>query len=309
MSSALLDNVDRQTRLAGHNRVAMLLFTLGDAQLFAINVFKVLEVLRRTPLERLPSAHALLAGSCDYRGQTIPVIDLAAALGYAPLIDEPSAHLLVTEFSRSTQGFLVAGLQHMVHCDGDSLAAPSSALGFGARINAVTRVKGALIAVVDVEHVLASIDASQQELSTHMQRNISAHPLMPRRVMVVDDSQLARRRLVNLLKQMNIDCVVAQDGREALDRLHELAALPAGEGVNLVIADIEMPRLDGYALTRAIRETPILRRLKVLLHSSLSRGFNEEMMKELNADRFIAKFQPDLLAQAVIDLLPAPATD
>jgi two-component system chemotaxis response regulator CheV len=65
MAVALLENVERQTRLAGHNRVAMLLFRLGDAQLFGINVFKVREVLRRTPLERMPGAHALIAGSCD----------------------------------------------------------------------------------------------------------------------------------------------------------------------------------------------------------------------------------------------------
>ena len=304
MAGALLENVERQTRLAGHNRVAMLLFRLGDAQLFGINVFKVREVLRRPPLERMPGAHALIAGSCDYRGQTIPVIDLAAALGYPALLDEPSAHLMVTEFSRSVQGFLVSDLQHMVHCEGASLVAPSTALGFGSRVNAVTRINGALVAVVDVEHVLASIDGTPHELSAQMQRAAGAHALRPRRVLVADDSLIARRRLVSLFKQMNIECVVAQDGREALERLHELATLPPEEGVNLVVSDIEMPQLDGYALTRAIRETPTLRRLKVVLHSSLSGLFNEAMVREVNADRFVAKFQPDVLAQAVIELLP-----
>ncbi|PWK83103.1 chemotaxis protein [Fulvimonas soli] len=306
-SAALLDNVERQTRLAGHNRVAMLLFRLGDAQLFGINVFKVREVMRRPPLERMPGAHALVAGSCDYRGQTIPVIDLAAAVGYPPLRDEPGAHLMVTEFSRSVQGFLVADLQRMVHCDGDSLSAPSAALGFGPRVNAVTRVDGALVAVIDVEHVLASIDAAPRELSAQMQRSASAHPLHPRRVLVADDSLIARRQLVNLFKQMNIECVVAQDGREALDRLNALADAPEDERVNLVVSDIEMPQLDGYALTRAIRETPALRRLKVVLHSSLSGVFNEAIVREVGADRFVAKFQPDVLAQAVIELLPVPS--
>ena len=85
MAGTLLEKVEQHTRLAGHNRVAMLLFRLGDEQLFGINVFKVREVLRRPPMERLHGVHQLIAGSCDYRGQTIPVIDLAAALGYAPL--------------------------------------------------------------------------------------------------------------------------------------------------------------------------------------------------------------------------------
>jgi two-component system chemotaxis response regulator CheV len=252
----------------------------------------------------MPGAHALIAGSCDYRGQTIPVIDLAAALGYAPLRDVDSAHLMVTEFSRSMQGFLVSDLQRMVHCDGESLVAPSGALGFGARVNAVTRIDGALMAVIDVEHVLASIDSGPAELSAQMQRISDDTMLSPRRIMVVDDSVIARRRLVALFKQMNIECVVAQDGREALEKLLELAEADAAEGVKLVVSDIEMPRLDGYALTRAIRETPALRQLKVVLHSSLSGLFNEAMVKEVNADRFVAKFQPDLLAKAVLDLLP-----
>jgi two-component system, chemotaxis family, chemotaxis protein CheV len=213
----------------------------------------------------------------------------------------------VTEFSRSLQGFLVADLQRMVQCEGEALVAPSSALGFGARVNAVTRVDGALLAVVDVEHVLASIDSTPAKLSAHMQRVAGARSLAPRRVMVVDDSVIARRRLVSLFKQMNIECVVAKDGREALDRLLEMAAADPAEGIKLVVSDIEMPRLDGYALTRAIRETPSLRQLKILLHSSLSGMFNEAMVKEVKADRFVAKFQPDLLAQAVLELLPEQA--
>lgn len=304
MSGALLEKVERHTRLAGHNRVAMLLFRLGDEQLFGINVFKVREVLRRPPMERMPGSHVWMAGSCDYRGQTIAVIDLAAAMGYAPLRDVESAHLMVTEFSGSVQGFLVADLQRMVHCAGEAMAAPASSLGFGSRVNAVTRIDGALLAVVDVEHVLASIDATYSELSGEVQREASNRSLAQRRVLVVDDSGVARGRVVNLLKQMNMECIVAGDGREALDRLLELAEGDAANAIELVVSDIEMPRLDGYALTRAIRETPPLCRLKVVLHSSLSGMFNEAMIKEVKADRFVAKFQPDLLARAVMELLP-----
>jgi two-component system chemotaxis response regulator CheV len=302
--SAWMDKVEQQTRLAGHNRVAMLLFRMGDEQLFGINVFKVREVMRRPPMERMPDAHPLIAGSCDYRGTTIPVIDLAVALGYPSLRDASSAHLMVTEFSRSVQGFLVAEPQRLVHCDGESLAAPSAALGFGSRVNAVTRVDGALVAVVDVEHVLATLNANTTELSAPMQRIARVHDLQPRRVMVVDDSLVARNQLVNLFRQMDVECVIAQDGREALERLEALAETQGEESVTLVVSDIEMPRMDGYALTRAIRETASLRSLKVVLHSSISGIFNEAMVREVNADRFVAKFQPDLLAQTVLELMP-----
>jgi two-component system chemotaxis response regulator CheV len=299
-----MDKVEQQTRLAGHHRVAMLLFRMGDEQLFGINVFKVREVMRRPPMERMPDAHPLVAGSCDYRGTTVPVIDLAVALGYPSLRDVASAHLMVTEFNRSVQGFLVAEPQRLVHCEGESLAAPSAALGFGSRVNAVTRVDGALVAVVDVEHVLATLNTTTAELSAPMQRIARVHDLQPRRVMVVDDSLVARNQLVNLFRQMDVECVIAQDGREALERLEALADAPGEESVTLVVSDIEMPRMDGYALTRAIRETASLRSLKVVLHSSISGIFNEAMVREVNADRFVAKFQPDLLAQTVLELMP-----
>ncbi|MBB6240864.1 chemotaxis protein [Rhodanobacter sp. MP1X3] len=304
VAAPLLESVESHTRLAGHNRVAMLLFRLGDAQLFGINVFKVREVLRKPPLERMPGVHALLAGSCDYRGKTIPVIDLGAAMGYPPLTAMDSAHLVVTEFSRSVQGFLVADFQRIVHCTGESLEAPSGALGFGSRVSAVTRIDGQLMAVIDVEQVLVSIDGSAVEVSTRLQQAAEQQAINPRRILVVDDSLVARQRLVSVFKQMHIDCVVAKNGREGLDRLLELANGPAEGGVNLVVSDIEMPCMDGYALTRAIRESPALRRIKVVLHSSLSGVFNESIVREVGADRFIAKFQPDLLAQTVLELLP-----
>jgi two-component system, chemotaxis family, chemotaxis protein CheV len=306
-AGALLDSVESHTRLAGHNRVAMLLFRLGDAQLFGINVFKVREVLRKPPMERLPGMHALLAGSFDYRGKTIPVIDLAAALGYPSLADDESAHLVVTEFSRSMQGFLVTDFQRIVHCTGESLEAPASTLGFGNRVSAVSRVDGRLMAVVDVEHVLASIDGAPAELSSHIQHEAESSAIQQRRIMVVDDSTVARLRLVNLFKQVNIECLVAQDGCEALEMLNQMAE-SGEEMLNLVISDIEMPRLDGYALTRAIRDTPALRGLKVVLHSSLSGVFNEALVRDVGADRFIAKFQPDLLAKTVLELM-LPSTN
>ena len=302
-AAPLLESVENHTRLAGHNRVAMLLFRLGDNQLFGINVFKVREVLRKPPLERLPGMHALLAGSCDYRGKTIAVIDLGLAMGYPPLTAMDSAHLVVTEFSRSVQGFLVADFQRIVHCRGESLEAPSTTLGFGNRVSAVTRIDGQLMAVIDVEQVLVSIDDPVIEISSRLQQAAEETSKRPHRILVVDDSFVARQRLIGIFRQMHLDCVVAFDGREGLDRLIEEADAPEGKGIDLVVSDIEMPCMDGYALTRAIRESPALRGIKVVLHSSLSGGFNESIVRDVGADRFIAKFQPDLLAQTVLELL------
>lgn len=304
MRSTIIDRVEEQTRLAGHNRQAMLLFKLGDDQLFAINVFKVREVARAPSLERMPGSKPHLAGSCDYRGQTIPVIDLAFAMGFEPLRENGAAHMIVSEFSRNVQGFLISDFNRIVHVDGGSLSTPAPAMGFENKVVAVTRIDGHLVMVVDVEQILASLEPSEVSLSEPMKRHVEEVTKVTRRVLVVDDSHVARMKILKLLHELNMECIVAQDGKEALELLEKQQKDPGGDPISLVVSDIEMPAMDGYALTRAIRESPALRHLKVVLHSSISGMFNESLVREVQADRFVAKFQPDILASAVIDLLP-----
>ena len=69
----------------------------------------------------------------------------------------------------------------------------------------------------------------------------------------------------------------------------------------LVISDIEMPEMDGYTFTAAVRENPKLKDLHIILHTSLSGVFNEAMVKKVGADDFLSKFNPDLLAQRLND--------
>jgi len=304
MPTSVLQKVEQFTRLAGHNRMAVLTFRLGGPQVFGINVFKVREVMRRPPLERMPSMHPLLTGSFDYRGNTIPVIDLAEAMAYPSLRDEASATVIVTEFSLGVQAFLVADIDRIIHCDGADMVAPPAELGFGPLVNAIARSDGALLAVVDVEQILDGIAQRRPEVSPRLQRSASQLGLPPRRVLVADDSSVARTQLSGTLQQLHCETVLARNGAEALEVLE--ASARNGERFDLVISDIEMPRMDGYALVRAIRANGALREMKVVLHSSLSGMFNEAMVAGVGADRFVAKFQPDVLATAILELLPAP---
>ena len=305
MPTSVLQKVEQFTRLAGHNRMAILTFRLGGPQLFGINVFKVREVIRRPALEHMPSMHPLLAGSFDYRGDTIPVIDLANAMAYPPLRDDPDATVIVTEFSLGVQGFLVSQVDRISHYDGADMAAPPAGLGFGPRVNAIARGEGLLLAVIDVEQILDGITQRRPDISPRLQRSASQLGLPQRRVLVADDSAVARTQLNATLQQLHFECVMARNGAEALEMLE--ASTRENARFDLVISDIEMPRLDGYALVRAIRANTAWRGLKVLLHSSLSGIFNEAMVASVGADRFVAKFQPEVLAAAILDLLPAPS--
>lgn len=284
--------------------MAVLTFRLGGPQIFGINVFKVREVMRRPRLERMPSMHPLLAGSFDYRGNTIPVIDLAEAMAYPSLANEPAATVIVTEFSLGVQAFLVADVDRISHYDGSDMVAPTPALGFGPRVNAISRTGGTLMAVIDVEQILDGIAQRQPDVSPRLQRSANELGSPQRRVLVADDSAVARMQLNGTLQQLHFETVMATNGAEALEMLD--AAAVNGEHFDLMISDIEMPKLDGYALVRAIRADKRWRGLKVLLHSSLSGVFNQAMVAGVGADRFVAKFQPDVLAAAILELMPAP---
>lgn len=301
MATGLLESIDRSTQLAGHNRLALLLFRLDARQIFGINVFKVLEVLRCPPLAQLPGAHPHIKGVVDLRGRVVPVIDLAKAIDAE--VAEPAAaqHLVVTEFNRSVQAFLVAQVERIVHLDVGLLQTPPGGSGDG-YLTAVARVGGQLVEIIDVEKVLSEILGGSPSLSEELVGEAKKFEAGQLKVLVADDSRVARTQIEKVLHQLGIETILVADGREALERLQAMAhAGPVSSQLLMVISDIEMPAMDGYRLTTEIRRDPQLQDLYVLLHTSLSGGFNNAMVQKVGADRFIAKFNSNELAQAVLE--------
>jgi two-component system chemotaxis response regulator CheV len=298
MSRDLLDRIDQRTRLAGHNRLALLLFRLGTRQLFGVNVFKVQEVLPRPALFRLPQLPPAFAGAADVRGRTVPVLDLARAIGHGSEADEPR-YLVVTEFNRSVQGFLVSGVERIVNIAVADIHPPPELGSENNYLTAVTRYQGELIQLIDVESVLAE----------SAPRETDAAPLAPlvvpadvqREVLVVDDSRVARNRIRWVLEQLGLTATLLSDGRQALEHLQAIAqgGTRPHERYAMVISDIEMPAMDGYTLTTEIRRDPALSDLFVLLHTSLSGVFNQAMVERVGADDFVPKYSERELADRI----------
>lgn len=304
MAYGLLESIDCSTQLAGHNRLALLLFRLGTRQIFGINVFKVQEVLKVPTLTHMPGAHQHVRGVLNLRGRVVPVIDLRRAIGLDEDhgLPEP-AHLVVAEFNRSVQAFLVSQVERIVHLDVGELQPPPTELVDG-YLTAVAKFQGQDVQIIDVEKVLAEILGGPAGLSTSLGEAVRGLDAGGLKVLVVDDSRVARSQIEGVLRQLGIESLMASDGREALDMLKQLAEQgPIGDQLLMVISDVEMPTMDGYRLTTEIRHEPALQSLYVLLHSSLSGVFNTAMVEKVGADRFIAKFSSDELAQAVITRL------
>ncbi|WP_018140938.1 chemotaxis protein [Thioalkalivibrio sp. ALJ7] len=301
--SQFIDDVNQRTQLVGQNRMELLLFHLGGSQTFGINVFKVREVIPSPPLRQIPGSMSVVRGVATLRGGTVPIIDLALSMGLrsaAGTSESDSQKVVVTEFNRSVQGFWVSAVDRIVNVNWQDVKSPPRGTGRESFLVAVTEIDNKLVEIIDVERVLSIVNP----LPTEVSESIRDEAVSPggRKVVIVDDSVVARKQIESAINGLGFEYVIFKDGQEALEFLEQKAEEgPIREQIELVISDIEMPRMDGYTLTARIRDSAGLKDLKVLLHSSLSGEFNTDMVKRAGADAFLSKFNPDELASAVLD--------
>ena len=303
--AGILDTVDQRTQLVGENRLEILMFRLAGRQMFAINVFKVQEVLQLPKLTLMPHRHPYVCGVVNLRGQTLPVIDLSQAIGMRPITPNENSTIIVTEYNRSVQAFLVGGVDRILNLNWESILPPPGGAGRQHYLTAITKVDDQIVEVIDVEKVLAEI----APMSTKVSDEKLADPILAgavgREVLLVDDSSVALNQLRETLAQLGIRTHSASDGLKALQLLKKWA--DSGEVMTdkllMIFTDAEMPEMDGYRLTTEIRNDPRLRGLYVVLHTSLSGSFNEAMVKKVGCDNFLSKFQPDKLVDVIADRL------
>lgn len=300
--AGIMDSVDKRTQLVGQNRLELLLFRLGGRQLYGINVFKVKEVLQCPRLTSLPRLNPMVRGVAHIRGGTLPIIDLGKATGGRALEDLSTAFVIITEYNSRVQGFLVRAVERIVNLNWSDVHAPPRGAGREHYLTAVTRVDDQMVEIIDVEKVLAEVlagqDAAPQQAAQVRDLTAGVSP----KVLVVDDSSVARKQVIRCLQALNIEVTALNDGRQALDWLKAEAdaGVSVGKTLLMLISDIEMPEMDGYTLTAEIRSDPRLKDLHVMLHTSLSGVFNQAMVRKVGADDFLAKFNPDDLAERVV---------
>jgi two-component system chemotaxis response regulator CheV len=282
----------------------LLLFTLGGRETFGINVFKVREVCELIPVTETPNMPAGVAGIVSLRGAILPVISLSESLGFRA--DQPPGKLIVTEFSGHTQGFLVGDVDRIVRVDWEAVRAPQAILATAAsHVTALTELPdGRLVSILDVEQVLAEVMGEDP-----VPVLAPVADARGRSVFFADDSALARKKIVQVLEGLRLEFQQAHNGREALQKLHALAAAaeaagkPLGETLGLVLVDAEMPEMDGYVLTRSLKADARFNGIPVVMHSSLSSAANVKLGQQVGVDAYVAKFKPEELGDTIARML------
>jgi len=300
--AGILDSVNQRTQLVGQNRLELLLFRLIGRQLFGINVFKVREVMPCPRLTLLPGQDSFIKGVAHIRGQTISVIDLSKSTGGPEIIPDENSFVIIAEYNRCVQGFLVGGVERIVTLSWKNIMPPPEGAGKSSYLTAVTEIDKKMVSILDVEKILNEINPISTELSEDVVDASVGEDLGERVIMIADDSTVARNQVKRALEPLGLNMLLAKNGQDALDQLMVLEAgctSSITEKVALLISDIEMPEMDGYTLTAEIKDNDRLKAMPVILHTSLSGVFNNAMVAKVGAEDFIPKFHPDELATAV----------
>jgi two-component system chemotaxis response regulator CheV len=302
--TGMIERVNQRTQMVGQNRLELLLFSMEGNQLFGINVFKVKEVLPCPKLTHLPNSTPEVRGVAHVRGQTIPIIDIRMATGGLPMENISHCHVIVTEYNKVIQGFLVSSVDRIVNLNWDIVHAPPEKAGKENYLIAVSQIGDQLVEILDVEKILFQLTKTEPNYRSMYAFDFQAQQKalgLSLKVLIADDSSVARKQLLRCLEPIGLDVVAFEDGQKTLNHLQEMIAQgknPMDEYL-MLISDIEMPEMDGYTLVSSIRGNAEMRDMFIILHSSLSGVFNEAMVKKAGANEFIAKFEP----ARVIDLV------
>jgi len=303
--------IDERTNLTSSNKFELLLFRLGvdphgvRSELFGINVFKIREIVPMPHITKAAGTHLPMLGMVNLRGQIISVIDLPSVVGCVPKTGLNI--LLVTEYARSTQAFAVESVEEIVRLEWSQVLSAESKAG-GNFVTSIARLEDdesgtRLAQVLDVEQILHEIMPIQRDMATIDTTGINIKPGSV--VIAADDSKVARTLVEQGLRAMGLPFEMYKTGKEAWDRIVQIGneigeqGGPITDRVALVLTDLEMPEMDGFTLTRNIKREERLKAIPVVIHSSLSGSTNEDHVRHIGADGYVAKFAIEELSNAL----------
>ncbi len=306
--------VDERSNLTGTNKFELLLFRLGGdedgnhSELFGINVFKIREIVAMPEITAIAGSPAHVLGVVNLRGQIIQVLDLPSIAGVKPKTGLNI--MLVTEFARTTQAFAVESVEEIVRLDWSQVMSAEHSAGSGmvtsiARLEPQDGQPGRLAQVLDVETILRDLspETDERQVQQAVGGKIVIKPGSV--VLAADDSVVARALIEQGLDAMGLPFVMTKSGKECWEQLNAIAAAAEGEGrsvydkVAAVLTDLEMPEMDGFTLTRKIKTHQRFSNLPVVIHSSLSGTTNEEHVKKVGADAYVAKYSAEDLSRTL----------
>jgi two-component system, chemotaxis family, chemotaxis protein CheV len=288
---------------SGTNELEIVEYQIGDNR-FGINVIKVKEILNVIPVTKIPHGHHYIEGIIQLRGEVLPVVDLAKAVGFPPSNSPQTDKYIVCEFNKLKIIFHVHGVSQIHRISWDKIEKPNDMFqGLEAQVIGVIKRDEDMVLLIDYERIVTEINP-KSGIQKDDVKKLGVRERQFKKLLIAEDSALLRSLLHETLSEAGYsDIEFFEDGASAYDYLeHEAEAGDISSSVQLVITDIEMPKMDGHYLTRKIKENSKLSMLPVIIFSSLITEDLRHKGDVVGADSQISKPEVVELVQ-VIDKL------
>ena len=303
-----MSTVDKKEILleSGTNEMEIIEFSVGSQPL-GINVQKLKEIISfdESVLTAIPESAPAMLGTLLLRGSSIPLIDLKLHLKQRQQEEQQEDArpvVLVCEFNHRTNGFKVDGVNRIHRVSWSDVEPLAPFINqFKPRFTGSLHIEDREILILDLEHIIGEFDpesviGAREEIANTQQNLGNSEQRKQAKVLMAEDSSIIRTNIERILRGVGFEGLeVFVDGEECYQRILQLKtqADEAGEDIrqhlNLIISDIEMPKMDGLTLCRKVKEGLGYKHLPVLLFSSLINPPMEVKCDSVGADGYAAK--------------------
>lgn len=272
-------------------------------QSYGINVAKVREIIRLPEITEIPNMPSAIKGVFELRKKIIPAIDLCSYLyGQSNVNNEDK--MIITEFNKIQTGLIVSNVSRIHRLSWDRIINPDIVQDFDPEKNSIVgilQMEHGQILMLDVEKIIADIEPNSAIDSGGKDIRFSKEI----KVITAEDSAIVRKMIETRLKSAGMKQDSYHNGLEAWQKLQEISKIcsqtnaPATDFVDIIITDIEMPKMDGYTLTKNIKTDENLKSIPVILFSSM---INKDLLhkgKAVGANAQLAKPQIGELLQTI----------
>lgn len=292
---------------SGTNELEVLEFALGDNH-YGINVSKIKEILSYQPVTPIPNANPCVEGVFMPRDLMITVINLKRCIGIQE--DENKGLFIITNFNKLNIAFHVDEVIGIHRVSWEDIIKPDATINSSETgvSTGVIKMDNKLIIILDFEKIVTDISpetglkVSDIDAYIDANRDRSDNPIL-----IAEDSPLLSKLITDCLRKSGYSRqIVTMNGQEAWDKLCEFKeAGTLRDNVHCIITDIEMPLMDGHRLTKLVKDDEQMKKIPVVIFSSL---VNEEMRRkgeELGADAQLTKPEIGNLVEAIDKLIDA----
>ncbi|RIJ67703.1 chemotaxis protein [Rummeliibacillus sp. POC4] len=276
---------------SGTNELEIVEFEVGSNK-FGINVIKVKEIIQPIPVTFIPHAHPHVEGIIQLRGEVLPVVDMKKVLGLVNTAYSEQQKYIVAEFNRQRVVFHVDNVTQIHRFSWDQIEKPTEIYqGGNSQVIGVIKRDDFMLLLLDFEKIMVDINPDSG-INIASVKKLGKRERSEKKIIIAEDSPLLRKLLHDTMHEAGyVNVEFFENGKDALDYLLSIADKTdnISDYVQLMVTDIEMPQMDGHHLTRQVKSNPILKKLPIIIFSSLITDDLRHKGEEVGAEDQISK--------------------